>query len=162
VRLGEIADVVLGAETYDEDVRFNGESATFMGIWVLPTANSLEVIKHVREAIPQIREQLPVGMKVGIPYDSTEYIQEAIQEVLHTLSETLLIVIIVIFLFLGSFRSVLIPVIAIPISLIGAVFLMMAAGFTINLLTLLAIVLSVGLVVDDAIVMVENVERHLH
>ena len=162
VRLGEIADVVLGAETYDEDVRFNGESATFMGIWVLPTANSLEVIKQVRNEIPQIRAQLPVGMKVGIPYDSTAYIEDAIKEVLHTLTETLLIVIIVIFLFLGSFRSVLIPVIAIPISLIGAVFLMAVAGFTINLLTLLAIVLSVGLVVDDAIVMVENVERHLH
>src|SRR5215472_13948818 len=162
VRLGEIADVVLGAETYDEDVRFNGESATFMGIWVLPTANSLDVIQHVREAIPGIRAQLPAGIKVGIPYDSTAYIQDAIKEVLRTLTETLLIVVFVIFLFLGSFRSVLIPVIAIPISLIGAVFLMMVAGFTINLLTLLAIVLSVGLVVDDAIVMVENVERHLH
>jgi multidrug efflux pump len=101
-------------------------------------------------------------MKVGIPYDSTAYIQDAIKEVLSTLSETLIIVIIVIFLFLGSFRSVLIPVVAIPISLIGAVFIMLCAGFTINLLTLLAIVLSVGLVVDDAIVMVENVERHLH
>src|SRR5579884_2057892 len=162
VRLGEIADVQLGAENYDSDVRFNGESATFMGIWVLPTANSLDVIKHVREALPGIRAQLPQGMKLGVPYDSTEYIQDAINEVLHTLTETLLIVIFVIFLFLGSFRSVLIPVIAIPISLIGAVFLMLVAGFTINLLTLLAIVLSVGLVVDDAIVMVENVERHLH
>jgi multidrug efflux pump len=162
VRLGEIADVVLGAETYDEDVRFNGESATFMGVWVLPTANSLDVIKQVRAAIPGIRAQLPAGMKVGIPYDSTAYIQDAIKEVLSTLSETLLIVVIVIFLFLGSVRSVLIPVVAIPISLIGAVFLMLVAGFTINLLTLLAIVLSVGLVVDDAIVMVENVERHLH
>jgi multidrug efflux pump len=162
VRLGEIADVVLGAETYDEDVRFNGEAATFMGVWVLPTANSLDVIKQVREAIPGIRAQLPAGMKVGIPYDSTAYIQDSIKEVLRTLTETLLIVIVVIFLFLGSFRSVLIPVVAIPISLIGAVFLMLVAGFTINLLTLLAIVLSVGLVVDDAIVMVENVERHLH
>src|SRR5262245_20887436 len=162
VRLGEIADVALGAETYDEDVRFNGESATFMGVWVLPTANSLDVIQKVREAIPGIRAQLPTGMKVGIPYDSTAYIQDAIKEVLRTLTETLLIVIIVIFLFLGSFRSVLIPVVAIPISLVGAVFLMLVAGFTINLLTLLAIVLSVGLVVDDAIVMVENVERHLH
>src|SRR5689334_21057155 len=161
VRLGEIADVVLGAETYDEDVRFNGESATFMGIWVLPTANSLDVIKQVRDAIPGIRAQLPAGMKVGIPYDSTAYIEDAIKEVLSTLSETLIIVIIVIFLFLGSFRSVLIPVVAIPISLIGAVFIMLCAGFTINLLTLLAIVLSVGLVVDDAIVMVENVERHI-
>ena len=162
VRLGEIADVVLGAQNYEQDVKFNGETATFMGIWVLPTSNSLEVIKQVREAIPGIRAQLPEGMKVGIPYDSTAYIQDAINEVLSTLSETLLIVIVVIFLFLGSFRSVLIPVVAIPISLIGAVFLMLVAGFTINLLTLLAIVLSVGLVVDDAIVMVENVERHLH
>src|SRR5262252_4077530 len=161
VRLGEIADVVLGAETYDEDVRFNGESATFMGVWVLPTANSLDVIKQVREAIPGIRAQLPAGIKVGIPYDSTAYIQDAIREVLRTLTETLLIVIVVIFLFLGSVRAVIIPVVAIPISLVGAVFLMLAAGFTINLLTLLAIVLSVGLVVDDAIVMVENVERHL-
>ena len=162
VRLGEIADVVLGAEDYDSDVRFNGEGATFMGIWVLPNANSLEVIRHVREALPELREQLPTGMKLGVPYDSTAYIQDAINEVLHTLTETLLIVIVVIFLFLGSFRTVLIPIVAIPISLIGAVFLMLVAGFTINLLTLLAIVLSVGLVVDDAIVMVENVERHLH
>ena len=162
VRLGQIADVVLGAENYEEDVRFNGETATFMGVWVLPTSNSLDVIRRVREAMPGIEAQLPVGMKVGIPYDSTAYIQDAIDEVLTTLAETLAIVVVVIFLFLGSFRSVLIPVVAIPISLVGAVFLMMAAGFTINLLTLLAIVLSVGLVVDDAIVMVENVERHLH
>jgi multidrug efflux pump len=162
VRLGEIADVVLGAENYDQDVRFNGETATFMGIWVLPTANSLDVIKQVRATLPEIRAQLPPGMNVGVPYDSTEYIQDAIDEVLSTLTETLLIVVVVIFLFLGSFRSVLIPIVAIPISLIGAVALMLAFGFTINLLTLLAIVLSVGLVVDDAIVMVENVERHLH
>ena len=162
VRLGEIADVVLGAQNYEQDVRFNGETATFMGIWVLPTANSLEVIKNVRAALPEIQSQLPPGMKAGIPYDSTAYIQDAINEVLSTLTETLLIVVVVIYLFLGSFRSVLIPVVAIPISLIGAVFLMLMAGFTINLLTLLAIVLSVGLVVDDAIVMVENVERHLH
>jgi multidrug efflux pump len=162
VRLGDVADVVLGAEDYEQDIRFNGESATFMGVWVLPTANSLEVIAKVREVLPQIQSQLPAGMKVGIPYDSTEYIQDAISEVLRTLTETLLIVIVVIFLFLGSFRSVLIPIVAIPISLVGAVFLMLLAGFTVNLLTLLAIVLSVGLVVDDAIVMVENIERHLH
>jgi multidrug efflux pump len=161
VRIGEIADVQLGAENYDQDVRFNGETATFMGIWVLPTANSLQVIQDVRKTLPSIRDQLPTGMTLGIPYDSTEYIQDAINEVLHTLTETLLIVVVVIFLFLGSFRSVLIPIVAIPVSLIGAFFLMLIAGFTINLLTLLAIVLSVGLVVDDAIVMVENVERHL-
>jgi multidrug efflux pump len=162
VRLGEIADVVLGAENYEQDVRFNGETATFMGIWVLPTANSLDVIGRVREAMPAIESQVPAGMKVGIPYDSTEYIQDAIREVLRTLTETLVIVIVVIFFFLGSVRAVIIPVVAIPVSLVGAVFLMLVAGFTINLLTLLAIVLSVGLVVDDAIVMVENVERHLH
>src|SRR3954449_8289882 len=162
VRLGEIADVVLGSENYDQEVRFNGEGATFMGIWVLPTANTLDVIKKVRSEIPGVKAQLPAGVKVGIPYDSTEYIQDAINEVLRTLTETLLIVIVVIFLFLGSFRALIVPVVAIPISLVGAVFLMLVAGFTINLLTLLAIVLSVGLVVDDAIVMVENVERHLH
>ncbi len=161
VRLGEIADVVLGAEDYEQDVRFNGETATFMGVWVLPTSNSLEVVRRVREAMPGIQAQLPVGMKAGIPYDSTVYIHHAIREVLKTLTETLLIVIVIIFLFLGSIRSMLIPLVAIPISLVGAVFLMAAAGFTINLLTLLAIVLSVGLVVDDAIVMVENMERHL-
>ncbi|HYR87932.1 MAG TPA: efflux RND transporter permease subunit [Terriglobia bacterium] len=162
VRLGEVADVVLGAENYEQDVRFNGETATFMGVWVLPTANSLDVIRKVREAMPDIEAQVPAGMKVGIPYDSTEYIQDAINEVLRTLTETLLIVVVVIFLFLGSVRAVIIPIVAIPISLVGAVFLMLVAGFTVNLLTLLAIVLSVGLVVDDAIVMVENIERHLH
>ena len=162
VRLGDVAEVVLGAENYDEDVRFNGERATFMGVWVLPTANVLEVMGRVRQALPDIQAQLPAGIKLGVPYDSTEYINDAIKEVLTTLSETLLIVVVVIFLFLGSIRAVIIPVVAIPISLIGAVFLMLAAGFTINLLTLLAIVLSVGLVVDDAIVMVENIERHIH
>src|SRR3569833_2958644 len=133
-----------------------------MGVWVLPTANSLEVIKKVREALPEIQSQLPAGMKLGVTKNATAYIQDAINEVLHTLTETLIIVVNVIFLFLGSFRSVLIPVIAIPISLDGAIFLMMLAGFTISLLTLLAIVLSVGLVVDDAIVVAENIERHLH
>ncbi len=162
VRLGDIADVVLGAENYEEDVRFNGQTAVFMGVWVLPTANSLEVIERVRAEIPGIQAQMPAGMVAGIPYDATAYIDDAINEVLTTLSETLIIVIVVIFLFLGSLRSVLIPIVAIPISLVGAVFLMLAAGFTINLLTLLAIVLSVGLVVDDAIVMVENIERHIH
>src|SRR5436853_6521065 len=162
VRLGEIADVVLGAQNYDSEVRFNGETATFMGVWVLPTANSLDVIRRVREALPEIKASVPAGMNVGVPYDSTAYIQDAINEVLRTLTETLLIVIVVIYLFLGSVRAVIIPIVAIPISLIGAVFLMLVAGFTINLLTLLAIVLSVGLVVDDAIVMVENVERHIH
>ena len=162
IRLGEIADVELGAENYDDAVRFDGQTATFMGVWVLPTANSLDVIRGVRNLLPQIRAGLPAGMRVDIGYDSTVYIEAAIHDVIKTLIETLAIVIVVIFLFLGSVRAVFIPVIAIPISLIGACFLMAAAGFTLNLLTLLAIVLSVGLVVDDAIVVVENIERHLH
>jgi multidrug efflux pump len=132
-----------------------------MGVWVLPTANSLDVIKAVRREIPSIEKELPAGMHVRVAYDSTEYIQDALNEVIRTLVETLIIVVAVIFLFLGSWRSIVIPVIAIPISLVGAAFLMLVFGFTLNLLTLLAIVLSVGLVVDDAIVVVENVERHL-
>ncbi|HXG59288.1 MAG TPA: efflux RND transporter permease subunit, partial [Thermoanaerobaculia bacterium] len=162
VRLGEIADVVLGAETYDQEVSFNGEGAVFIGIFVQPTANTLEVMRRVRAVMPDIQAQLPAGMTAGVPYDSSLYIENAIKEVLKTLTETLIIVILVIFLFLGSVRGVIIPVIAIPVSLIGAALLMLVFGFTINLLTLLAIVLSVGLVVDDAIVMVENIERHLH
>ena len=132
-----------------------------MGIWVLPNANSLDVIRTVREAIPEISKNLPSGMKAGIPYDATAYIKDAIHEVIKTLLETIAIVILVIFLFIGSLRSVLVPVVAIPLSLVGAASIMLAFGFTINLLTLLAIVLAVGLVVDDAIVMLENCERHV-
>src|SRR5881398_3620663 len=161
VRLSDIADVVLGAEDYNAEVRFSGEKAVFMGIWVLPNANSVDVIKRVRAEMEQIQKELPTGMTGQIAYDSTAYINDAIHEVVKTLIDTLLIVMVVIFLFLGSFRSVIVPVVAIPISLIGALFLMQAFGFTLNLLTLLAIVLSVGLVVDDAIVVVENVERHI-
>ena len=161
VRLGDIADVVLGAEDYNTEVRFSGQKAVFMGIWVLPNANSVDVIKRVRIELDQIKKELPTGMTAEMAYDATAYINDAIHEVVKTLIDTLLIVMVVIFLFLGSFRSVLVPVVAIPISLIGALFLMQLFGFTLNLLTLLAIVLSVGLVVDDAIVVVENVERHM-
>jgi multidrug efflux pump len=161
IRLEDVADVVLGAEDYDAAVRFSGQDAVFMGIWPLPNANSIDVIKRIRSELELAQKDMPSGMKARIAYDGTAYINDAIHEVVETLIETLLIVVVVIFLFLGSFRSVLIPVVAIPVSLIGAVFLMQAFGFTINLLTLLAIVLSVGLVVDDAIVVVENVERHL-
>jgi multidrug efflux pump len=161
VRLSDIADVVLGAEDYNTEVRFSGQKAVFMGIWVLPNANSVDVIKRVRVEMEQIQKELPAGMKAEIAYDATAYINDAIHEVVKTLIDTLLIVMVVIFLFLGSFRTVLVPVVAIPISLIGALFLMQGFGFTLNLLTLLAIVLSVGLVVDDAIVVVENVERHI-
>ena len=161
VRLEDIAQVALGAEDYDADVQLSGQTAVFMGIFVLPNANTLDVIKRVRKEMAAIEKNLPSGMQARIGYDGTDYINNAIREVLGTLTDTLIIVMIVIFLFLGSVRSVFIPIVAIPLSLIGAVFLMQVFGFTINLLTLLAIVLSVGLVVDDAIVVVENIERHL-
>src|SRR5580700_4017085 len=161
VRLEDVADVVLGADTYEQDVRMSGNKAVFMGVWVLPNANSLDVIARVRSEMEIIQHELPTGMQATVAFDSTKYINNAIEEVVKTLTETVLIVIVVIFLFLGSFRSVLVPLVAIPVSLIGAVFLMQLFGFTLNLLTLLAVVLAVGLVVDDAIVVVENVERHI-
>src|SRR5947207_3010889 len=161
IRLSDIADVVLGAEDYNAEVRFSGQKAVFMGIWVLPNANSIDVIKRVRAEMEQIQRELPTGLTGQIAYDATAYINDAIHEVVKTLITTLLTVMLVIFLFLGSIRTVIVSVVAIPISLIGALFLMQVFGFTLNLLTLLAIVLSVGLVVDDAIVVVENVERHM-
>jgi len=161
VRLEDIAEVVLGSEDYDTEVRFSGQTAVFMGIFPLPNANALEVIKGVREEMASILAELPGGLSGRIAYDATEYIDNAIQEVTRTLALTLVIVALVIFLFLGSLRSAFIPMVAIPLALVGGLFLMQIFGFSINLLTLLAIVLAVGLVVDDAIVMVENVERHL-
>jgi multidrug efflux pump len=161
VRLRDVADVALGAEDYDTSVAFSGRTATFIGIWPLPNANALDVIRRVRGEMEGIQRELPAQLAATIAYDATGYIRSAISDVERTLRDTLLIVVVVIFLFLGSIRSVLVPVIAIPVSLVGAVFLMQLFGFTVNLLTLLAIVLSVGLVVDDAIVVVENVERHL-
>jgi multidrug efflux pump len=161
VRLQDVADVELGAEDYDTEVRFNGQTAVFMGMFPLPNANTVEVVKRIRTELDAIRRDLPKGLAAGVAYDASEYISNAIHEVVGTLTDTLIIVVVVIFLFLGSFRSVLVPLLAIPVSLVGGIFLMQAFGFTLNLLTLLAIVLSVGLVVDDAIVVVENVERHL-
>ncbi|AFE07960.1 RND multidrug efflux transporter [Corallococcus coralloides DSM 2259] len=161
VRLSDVADVVLGAEDYDTDVTLNGKTAVFVGIWSLPNANSLDVMQRIRQEMDSLKKDLPEQIHGGVAFDGTDYIQNAIDEVVSTLIETLIIVVIVIFLFLGSVRSILVPVVAIPVSLIGTVFLMQVFGFTVNLLTLLAVVLSVGLVVDDAIVVVENVERHL-
>ncbi|MBK8482689.1 MAG: efflux RND transporter permease subunit [Proteobacteria bacterium] len=161
VRLQDVAEVALGAEDYDAEVRFSGETAVFMGIYALPNANALDVVRRVRAEIATIQRDLPSGLRARVAYDATAYINDALHEVTRTLIDTLLIVAVIIFLFLGSLRSVLVPIVAIPLSLIGGVFLMQAFGFTVNLLTLLAIVLSVGLVVDDAIVVVENVERHL-
>jgi len=161
IRLSDVADVVLGAESYDEEVRFGGQTATFMGIWVLPTESTVEVIDRVRKAMPAIQAALPAGLQGKIAYDASKYIDDALSEIVKTLTETLMIVAVVIFLFLGSLRSVLIPLVAMPLSLIGALFVMLIMGFTVNLLTLLAIVLAVGIVVDDAIVVVENIERHI-
>ncbi|MGE4366922.1 efflux RND transporter permease subunit [Thermomonas sp.] len=162
VRLGDVADVVLGSESYGTSVRINGEAATFMGIYVAPDANSLEVIKAVRKLWDsQIVPQLPQGITATIPYDSTEAINDAINEVIRTIVEALAIVIVVIYLFLGTLRSVLIPAVTIPLSLIGGLFLMLVLGFSINLLTLLAMVLAIGIVVDDAIIVLENIHRHI-
>jgi multidrug efflux pump len=161
VRLQDVGNVTLGSNFYDMNVRFDGQSAVYMGIKVAPTANILTVIKHVREAFPGIEAQLPQGLDAKIVYDATKYVNNAIHEVEHSLIEAMLIVTAVIFLFLGSFRSVIIPVITIPLSLVGAFFVMLILGYSVNLLTLLALVLAIGLVVDDAIIVVENIHRHL-
>jgi multidrug efflux pump len=161
VRLEDIADVELGAEDYDTLVRYSGQTAVFAGVFPQPNANIIDVIDGVRVQLGELQRDLPAGLDASIGYDASAYVSNAIREVTGTLTDTLLIVVAVIFLFLGSVRSVLVPVMAIPVSLIGGIFLMQTFGFTLNLLTLLAIVLSVGLVVDDAIVVVENVERHL-
>jgi len=161
IRISDVGEVELGADSTDVEVRYNGTNAIFMGIWPQPNANTLDVIAGVRAELDDIKSDLPSGMSADVAYDASEYIASSIREVVTTLVETLIIVMLVIFLFMGSLRSVLVPIVAIPISLIGAVFLMQTFGFSVNLLTLLAIVLSVGLVVDDAIVVVENVERHI-
>ncbi|AOS96902.1 Efflux pump membrane transporter BepE [Microbulbifer aggregans] len=162
IRLQDIAEVELGSESYESSVTFNGRSATFIAVEVAPDANALEVIRTVRKKLEgEIFPQLPQGMIGEIPYDSTEYIQDSINEVIKTIVEAVLIVIVVIYLFLGSLRSVVIPAVAVPLSLIGALFLMLLMGFSINLLTLLAMVLAIGIVVDDAIIVLENVHRHI-
>src|SRR5512141_154139 len=161
LRLGDVADVVLGAENYEASVKFDGQPTTAIAISVLPTANALTVINDVRKVFPQIVAELPRSVTAAIPYDATEYIRSAIDEVVVTLVEALLIVVVIIYLFLGTVRSVVIPIVAMPLSLVGACFLLLVLGFTINLLTLLAMVLAIGLVVDDAIVVVENIHRHI-
>ena len=161
VRLQDVANVTLGADDYESEVGFDGKRAVYIGIQVAPAANLLDVIKGVRAAFPDIQAQFPHGLDGKIVYDSTEFVNSAIHEVETTLIEALLIVTLVVFAFLGSPRSVLIPVIAIPLSLVGTFTMMMVFGFSINLLTLLAMVLAIGLVVDDAIIVVENVNRHM-
>jgi multidrug efflux pump len=161
IRLSDVAQVTLGAENYDTAVAFDGESAVYIGIKVAPTANLLKVIASARKAVPAIEQQLPEGLSGRIVYDATKYVNSSIREVISTIAKALLIVTAVIFLFLGSLRSVIIPTIAMPLSLIGAFFIMLVLGYTINLLTLLSLVLAIGLVVDDAIIVVENVHRHM-
>ena len=161
IRLKDIAQVELGAQNYDSSAYFDGKPAAFVGIQEAPSANSLNVAAGVKAALAELGTALPPGMHMAIPYDATDYIKASIDEVLLTIGITLAVVVLVIFLFLGSFRSVLIPAVAIPLSIIGAGFIMWAMGFTINLLTLLAVVLAIGLVVDDAIIVVENVHRHI-
>ncbi len=161
VRLKDVANVTLGSDNYEMQVAVNGTSGVFIGIQVAPAANLLDVLDGVRAQIPEISAQLPQGMKVNVAYDSSKFVTSSIDEVENSLIEAVLIVALVVFMFLGSPRSVLIPIIAIPLSLIGAFIFMLAMGFSINLLTLLALVLAIGLVVDDAIIVVENVNRHM-
>ncbi|TDR71451.1 efflux RND transporter permease subunit [Paludibacterium purpuratum] len=161
VRLEDVATVTLGSENYDFNVAFSGERSVFIGIKVAPDANILDVAKRVRTAFPELQKQLPTGLTGKIVYDSTDFINTSIDEVVKTLVEALVIVTVVIFLFLGSLRAVLVPVIAMPLSLVGTFFMMLMLGYSINLLTLLALVLAIGLVVDDAIIVVESVDRHM-
>jgi multidrug efflux pump len=161
IKLSDVANVTLGSEDYDSSVGFNGKRAVYIGIQVAPAANLLDVIKGVRAVYPELKAQQPDGLNSEIIYDSTSFVNSSIHEVISSLAEALAIVTVVVFLFLGSWRSVLIPVIAIPLSLVGTFTILLALGFSINLLTLLAMVLAIGLVVDDAIIVVENVNRHL-
>lgn len=161
IRLGDVAKVDLGAQNYNSAVSFDGLKAVYIGVKVAPGANLLTVIQEIRKVFPAIQEQLPQGLNAKIVYDASAYVDSSIKEVMKSLIEAFLIVTVVIFCFLGSIRAVLIPLIAIPLSIIGAFFIMLTLGYSINLLTLLALVLAIGLVVDDAIIVVENVERHL-
>ncbi|NNJ13917.1 multidrug efflux RND transporter permease subunit [Pseudomonas putida CSV86] len=161
VLLGDVARVEMGAENYDTVSSFDGTPSVYIGIKATPGANPLDVIKEVRKLMPELEAQLPPNLKASIAYDATLFIQASIDEVVKTLVEAVLIVIVVVFLFLGALRSVLIPVITIPLSMIGVLFFMQLMGYSLNLLTLLAMVLAIGLVVDDAIVVVENIHRHI-
>lgn len=161
VRLKDVANVSLGADSYETQVAFDGKPAVYVGIQVAPTANLLDVIAGVHKIFPGIHAALPNGLHGRIVYDSTDFVHAAIRDVVRTLVEALLIVNLVVFMFLGSVRSIVIPMVAIPLSLVGTFTMMLALGFSINLLTLLALVLAIGLVVDDAIIVVENVDRHL-
>ena len=161
VRLGDVANVSLGASSYDTSVGFDGNEAVYVGVKLTPSANLLTVLKNIHTVFASIQQQLPEGLDGKIVYDSSKYVNASIHDVIKSLIEALVIVTGVIFLFLGSIRSVSIPIVAMPLSLVGTFFIMLILGYSINLLTLLALVLAIGLVVDDAIIVVENVHRHL-
>ncbi|MEX2200332.1 MAG: efflux RND transporter permease subunit, partial [Dongiaceae bacterium] len=161
IRLGHVAKIELGPQSVDSTSVFNGLKGVFIGVYVTPTSNPLTVIDGVRDIFPEIQAELPEGLEATIAWDSTKFIRASIREVVTTLGEAAIIVIVVIFLFLGSVRSTAIPIVTIPLSLIGVMILVLAMGYSINLLTLLALVLAIGLVVDDSIVVVENVYRHI-
>ncbi len=161
VRLRDVARVELAAANTDTRVSFNGKPGTFLAIFPTPAANPLTTAAALTKLVPQIQETLPKGMTIEVVYDATGQISASIDEVFKTIAEAVAIVVVVILLFLGSFRSVLMPIVTIPLSLIGVCFLLFAVGYSINLLSLLAMVLAIGLVVDDAIVVVENIHRHM-
>ncbi len=161
VRLSDVARVELGAEEADLVAKYNKEESVYLGVWSLVGANELDVASRLKAEMAKIEPTLPEGMVMRLVWDGTVFMSDALQEISITLMETIGIVALVVFLFLGSVRTALVPLVAMPVSLVGAVMVMSAFGFSLNLLTILAVVLSVGLVVDDAIVVVENVERHV-
>jgi len=161
IRLEDVAEVALGAETYDTVVKFNHNTSVYVGIEVVPDANLLAVIDDVRAELADVQATLPVGLEARAVYDATDYVNAAIEDVIATLIEAGAIVIAVIFAFMGSLRAATVPAVTVPLSLVGVAFLMLVLGFSINLLTLLAMVLAIGMVVDDAIIVVENIERHI-
>jgi multidrug efflux pump len=161
VRLSDVAEIELGPQSADSSSVFDGLKAVFIGVYATPTANPLTVITDVRKAFPEIQKELPPGLEAAIAYDATNFIRASLWEVMKTLGEAALIVIVVIFLFLGNLRSTIIPIVTIPLSLVGVLAMLLALGYSINLMTLLALVLAIGLVVDDAIVVVENIHRHI-
>lgn len=161
VRIEDIGTVSLGAASYDSSVSFNGKQAVYVGIQVAPSANVLTVVKDVKKAFAELQSQLPQGLNAKVVFDASTFVESSIHEVVKSLIEALIIVTLVIFIFLGELRSVSIPLVTIPLSLIGAFFIMLLLNYSINLLTLLALVLAIGLVVDDAIIVVENIQRHM-
>lgn len=161
VRLSDVARVELGAEEASMVAKYNDQEGVYLGVWPLPGSNEIEVAQGLREEMQRIEPTLPADIEMRLVWDGTMFMRDALREITKTLAETVLIVALVVFLFMGSVRTALVPLVAMPVSLVGAAIVMLACGFSLNLLTILAIVLSVGLVVDDAIVVVENVERHV-